>query len=47
MAFIASTLAFTRCFSAVTKARSLDRRSFHHPQRAEKVAQTNISFTGV
>ncbi len=47
IARMATTLAFTMCFRAVTKPASLLSCSFHHPQRAEKVAQTNISLTGV
>ncbi len=47
MACIASTLAFTMCFRAVTKARSLCSCSFHQPYSAEKVAQMYISLTGV
>ena len=47
IACIASTLALTRCLRAVTKALSLASCSFHQPYAAEKVAQTNISLTGV
>ena len=33
--------------SAVTNARSLRICSFHHPYRAENIAHTYISLTGV
>ena len=44
---IASTLALTMFFSAVTNARSVRICSFHQPYLAEKTAQMNISLTGV
>ena len=44
---MASTFAFTICFSAVTKVRSVVPCSFHQPYLAEKIAQMNISLTGV
>ncbi len=47
ISIIASTLALTMCFSAVTKLRSSVACSFHQPYLAEKMAQMNISFTGV
>ena len=43
----ASRLAFARFFSAVTKPRSEESRSFHHPYWPENVAVTKISLTGV
>ena len=44
---IASTLALTMCFSAVTNALSVFSCSFHQPYLAENIAQMNISLTGV
>ncbi len=44
---MASTLALTMCLSAVTKPLSVFICSFHQPYFAEKIAQMNISLTGV
>ncbi len=47
IAIMARMLAFTTCFTAVTKALSEVCCSFHQPNFAEKVAVMNISLTGV
>ena len=47
IASIARMFAWQRCFTAVTNARSLLSRSFHQPFKAENIAVTKISLTGV
>ena len=47
IASTASSCAMQRLRIARTNARSLVSHSFHHPLRAEKLAATKISFTGV